>query len=124
MTNLLKSILQMVLGALAVLAVSAAMVRADCGPVKIDAGLYWKFDVKLGCGSYCPKAPWYAYFPYDPNMQRPGPVNPYPVWPQPFPPAVQPMPPATPQLSTSSYSSGIQPASYYPGGVPSYWYGH
>jgi hypothetical protein len=91
------------------------------GPVKIDAGIHWRFDVKLGSGPHIPKAPWYSYFPYDPNLQQPGPPNPYPVWPQPFPAASSPTPSGGPDLPAAPGATGTHSVGYR--GVPSYWYG-
>lgn len=54
-------------------------------PIKVNASFNFKFNVKVGPTNQN-KAPWYSYFPYDPNLQAPSTGNPYPNWPSSLPP--------------------------------------
>lgn len=84
-------------------------------PAKIDAGIVFRFDVQFGPQAMVPRAPWYTYFPADPNVaaaMQPQ-STPFPPWPGALP-AAPPMPRA------SAPGSNIQPAGFQ---APSYWYG-
>ena len=114
----------------------------DYPPVKIDTVFQFHFNVKVGPEIQRPTAPWYAYFPADPNMLASPQITPYPTWPMQFPP---PGPPADPRgdvlRKTSAqtyapngampaaywpnyhaYGSNVRPVSYAPMQAPSYWY--
>jgi hypothetical protein len=107
--------------------------------VKIDTKIEFHFDVKVGPDSRRPTAPWYAYFPVDPRMLPSPQATPYPPWPAQFPPRATPstVPPqpqrqaldmnAARTASLLWYNQGapgtnVQPVSYSPVEVPSYWY--
>ena len=117
------------------------------GPFKIDSNIEWHFDVKFGPQAEVPRAPWYTYFPVDPNLAVLARGTPFPGWPNPFPPAVNvpsaapstPAPPPFPPPPTpnpngaarqtswgwamTAPAAGVQPVGYVPAQVPSYWYG-
>lgn len=54
-------------------------------PIKIDTDFRFRINVRCGPANQC-RAPWYSYFPYDPNLHPSQGGNPYPNWPTPFPP--------------------------------------
>ena len=54
-------------------------------PVLFDARFNWNIDLKVGQDAFLPRAPWYTYFPADPNMSQAGPMTPFPNWPAQFP---------------------------------------
>jgi len=106
--------------------------------VKIDAVFDFRFDVQVGPPVQRPTAPWYAYFPNDPNINPSPQATPFPPWPMQFPP---PGPPADAYKKTNvpsnvpagpmqtsywpvsySYGSNLQPVGYAPMQAPSYWY--
>lgn len=102
-------------------------------PTKIDAGINFRFNVQMGPQAYIPRAPWYTYFPADPQLlaRAPG-TTPYPTWPQAFPPAQPQVPPVVPgPVAPTGYqavgwATPAQPGTpvgYQPAQVPSYWYG-
>jgi len=109
-------------------------------PTKIDAGFEFRFNVQMGPQAFIPRAPWYTYFPVDPNLiaNRPG-TSPYPPWPTTFPPApgtvpaqpqfknaAPPVVPPAPQTRGWGWpvsDGGVQAAGYVPAQAPSYWYG-
>jgi hypothetical protein len=64
----------------------AAARAGELPRVRVDAGIKIRFNVRVMPAYGC-AAPWYSYFPYDPNLASPQQSNPYPNWPSPFPPA-------------------------------------
>lgn len=109
-------------------------------PIKIDAAVIFRFNIKVGHKyQHRPLAPWYTYFPQDPNLKAPAQPSPYPHWPQQFPPAAPAptkdsmgyLPPSLPVPQPYSAQPYGQPAAqttplYRPVGWytgPSYWYG-
>lgn len=105
-------------------------------PIKVDAAIIFRFNVKVGHKyQHRPLAPWYTYFPQDPNLTGPAQPSPYPHWPQQFPPNPNPVPapgsmgylPPVPGLQQPPGNlppvpgSPYQPVGWFQG--PSYWYG-
>jgi hypothetical protein len=97
-------------------------------PLRVDAGINWRFNVYLGPAAQpfgSGLAPWYAYFPADAPLQAAAPAGLYPTWPTPWPPrsaAPQSSPPPAVPLPVNPYTNpptGVRPASY---SYPSYWY--
>jgi hypothetical protein len=105
-------------------------------PIKVNTVFDFRVDVSVGPQIQRPTAPWYAYFPADPNMQPSPQATPFPPWPMQFPP---PAPPAdalqkqnaqtqraTGPMQTSygsAYSTyPVQPVGFVPTQAPSYWY--
>jgi hypothetical protein len=109
-------------------------------PVKIDAGIDFRFNVYT-VPNVVPRAPWYTYFPYDPHLMAPPPGSHYPTWPNPFPPRDASTPPSPPSQggvppspndytpltprrpSIAATTHALQPVSYSAFQTPSYWYG-
>lgn len=141
LNGLLSSVWLGTLGA-AVVAVALAPAPASAqqpgqkpAPFKIDAGVNFRFNIHT-VPNVVPRAPWYAYFPYDPNLMAPPPGSPYPGWPNPFPPretppagAATPSPadngPLLPRNSPIAAATGgysVQPI-HYTFHTPAYWYG-
>jgi hypothetical protein len=97
-------------------------------PTKVDCGIEFRCNVLMGPQAYIPRAPWYTYFPADPNLlaRAPG-TTPYPTWPNAFPPPAAPAPtaPAAPAPGPMTYQypswNQVQTVGYSQ--VPSYWYG-
>lgn len=110
----------------------------DVPQVKVDSAFEFRFDVKVGPPIQRPTAPWYAYFPADPNMNPSPQATPYPPWPTQFPPpgpssdalkkfSVQPRVMSGPMQTSYwptqyTYGSNVQPVGYVPMQTPSYWY--
>jgi hypothetical protein len=110
-------------------------------PTKIDFGIDFRCNVQCGPQAFVPRAPWYTYFPVDPNLiaRAPG-TTAYPPWPATFPPASQPQPaaplpaprgpvaplsyqsPAWSWPAPTSTGNHVQAAGYVPAQAPSYWY--
>jgi len=109
-------------------------------PVRVNTKVEFHFDVKVGPDFRRPTAPWYAYFPVDPRLSPSPQTSPYPPWLASIPPASLPpvaakdtqrpsanmVVPITalsqPWLSPGSHGTNLQPVSYVPTQVPSYWY--
>ena len=113
-------------GALAVLALGIVSTLAHANqpiPVLFDARFHWNIDLKVGPDAFLPRAPWYTYFPADPNMAQPGPMTPFPNWPAQFPtygPALGSVPMSQGsfvqwQTPTPMYYNrpAVQPVNYY-----------
>jgi hypothetical protein len=99
-------------------------------PMKVDSIFIYRFDVKVGPSAFArPAAPWYTYFPSDPNLQAQPARNQYPNWPTNFPAAQAPSAggPVTYQMPAQEpaagyyYPQAVQPTGYYTP-APSYWY--
>lgn len=122
--------------ALAVLLFSNAAAYANHPPVTVD--FTFRFDVEIGNQQhYKSLAPWYTYFPYDPNIHGRAPH--FPTWPPTSPtgaPAPGPTgrvpgpmlpPPGAPasRVTWQPQQPMVTPVSYSPVyyGAPSYWYG-
>jgi hypothetical protein len=107
-------------------AAAAAHAAGHPIPTKIDCGLEFRCNVQMGPQAYIPRAPWYTYFPADPNLlaRAPG-TTPYPTWPTNPPGTPAPTPaPSAPAPAQQLGWSGVQPAGYVMvGQAPSYWYG-
>jgi hypothetical protein len=133
--------LWMTFGIVGLMAIGAAWVQADDAPVNLKCNL--SFNVKFGPpnGDGCmAKAPWYAYFPYDPSMfpqtrpigtrfpnwpYCPAPMDPtggenstqsrYPNWPtQPIARRADTAGPASNIVLTSSTAPCYRPVTYVP----------
>jgi hypothetical protein len=113
--------------------------RARAGdpvPCKVDFGVAVRCNIQCGPQAAIPRAPWYTYFPVEPNViaKAPGTTS-YPPWPATFPPTAPaptaPAPTAPGQAPVpmtyhrpgAGYASPVQAVSYAPSQVPSYWYG-
>ena len=101
----------------------------------------FKIDVHLEHPYLHNLAPWWTYFPQDDHLMAQGPrPSFYPTWPQPFPPGSNDSAPMSlPQAqrprgpivyqhrpftpSARTFSSWVQPVSYYSNQAPSYWFG-
>lgn len=88
----------------------------DDMPVKVD--FIFRFNVRVGSTVMVPPdlAPWYQWFPYDPNMvSQPAQSTPYPNWSS---------APAASGATTQHGAMRSQPIQRvsYPTQVPSYWY--
>lgn len=106
--------------------------------VQVDTVFKFRVDVHVGPQVKRPTAPWYAYFPADPNMNPSPQSTPFPPFPMQFPPsgpssdslkktsaayAAPAGPMQTSYWPTSyAYGSNLQPVGYYPSQAPSYWY--
>src|SRR4051812_28399072 len=77
--------IRLLLGALLTAAAAAATpvnAGSDEMPVKVD--FIFRFNIRVGPSVMVPPdlAPWYMWFPYDPNMiTAPAQSTPYPHWP-------------------------------------------
>lgn len=104
-------------------------------PIKIDAGFKFHFNITSAQDAK-PQAPWYTYFPYDPNLMAPPPSAPHRTWPGPQPSkATKPSgmsvpmpnyytPPFTrPAPIAADAMPFLQPVGYSTFQTPSYWYG-
>lgn len=128
------------------LLLSASPARATYPiPVKFDTKFQFSAALKVGPHAFAPRAPWYTYFPVDPNLTNPRPqTTAFPPWPtQPAVPfAPIPSPPAPPAPAPADrvtqyaptwgwppaaygygYGVPIQPVTYSAPQAPSYWYG-
>jgi hypothetical protein len=110
-------------------------------PFRIDANINYRVNVKVGPQAYVPRAPWYTYFPVDPQMLARQTGTAYPPWPGqslpgnpgiptqgfPVPPPEAPeqappgTPPANPPAGRVFYQPGggwMTPAGYGPSVQP------
>lgn len=121
MRELHKRILgALVTAALAAAAALPAHAGSDEMPVKVD--FIFKFNIRVGPSVMVPPdlAPWYQWFPYDPNlMANPAQSTPYPHWPNPYPPADA----ASQKQGAMTAPQAFQRVGFPPSQVPSYWYG-
>ena len=106
--------------------------------VKVDTVFKFRVDINVGPQIKRPTAPWYAYFPADPNINPNMQSTPFPPWPGQFPPSMPPADamkkasaqsyPQSGPMQTSywptgyAYGSNLQPVGYAPNQAPSYWY--
>jgi hypothetical protein len=108
----MKKLLWICALALSLLAVpSRAQAWWYCPSTKVDIGVKCWFNVTKV--DLCDTAPWYTYFPCDPNLHAAGQPY-YPFWPQ------TPRGPA--QAAQGNVGMPNVPTSYT-AGAPPYWYG-
>ena len=87
-----------------------------------------RVDCRCDCHfrvSCCPPSlPWYLYYPYDPHLQMPAPVSPFPNWHGPTAAVPLAAAPAAPTYSAWQMQAPppFQPVGYTYPQAPNYWY--
>jgi hypothetical protein len=120
----MKKLLASMFLALPLLALPSKAWAVDFGPLSVDAGIKYHFNVTYqGCNFSCPEnvwcyenaGPWYLYWPYEAHSQTMA-AQVFPYWPTPKTAAT---------VRSAGNAAAYQPVAYYyyPRTTPNYWYG-